>query len=529
MKKVWGLVAIATTAAACSSTENVGSSNEAITTIFTPEKNVTTSISPHCNGAAPGVETQETSAAWQAGSGDLRTSPSWLVGANDFCVGGLGLARAIDSGNTAPSWTSYCTMAVGSPTIPGCGPGGGDVPRASNVSGTVQQLAGPAGWQSDPYLATTRINFAPSGRDIVTYTALANSGVAQLQMIVTAISFDGGVTFPFNLYVNDSFGSGTGCDDGIQDQPAAAFDTTVFPPRLWVTWRHNGSGGTYGACTQFIDIDPNALTIKLGGTSSQPPQNVQNLDRTPFYGVGGLVVRAQNGRVTIVYSNSDHHYNCPSPPTNEMKWESVSSDTAGVTWTPSTLIRDSMTFAPCLMNNNYVNEIRSHGFINDATGDYYAALPVGKDTIEVWRSTDQGNTWGPAPVLTIPARSGNGSRAKPWLASDGAARLGLFWYESDTSTDMRVTPTFRAARNATTGLWDAQAAAGAVFLIDTASGPCNMNTEQCRTLGDYAGMAAKIHTTRAQKTYVPAWTAFPSGFPSVVGNERATAVSASVD
>ncbi len=323
-----------------------------------------------------------------------------------------------------------------------------------------------------------------------------------------------------NRYVNQGH-----CDDGVQDQPAAAFDTTVFPPRLWVAWRHNGSGGTYGACVQYFDIDPIARAVI---PSPNPPQEVQNLDRTPFYGVGGLIVRAQNSRVSLVYSNSDHHWDCPTSPDKEMKWFSVSSDDAGVSWTPSNLIRDTTTFAPCLAANNMSNEMRTFGFINDSSGDYYVALPVAKDQIEVWRSTTQGDSWLPGPVWTTFARGGSGSRAQPFLASDGASRLGLMYYETDTATDTRVTPRLVAATNAASGFWDPPQAAGSSFVIDTAAGPCSQNTQQCRTLGDYAGIAARVKNTRGP-TYLPAWTAFPPGRPNVVGEERATAVAATVN
>lgn len=55
VNKIGGLFAVVLTAAACSSMgENVGSSNEAITTVFTPEKNVTTGIAVNCGGTALG-------------------------------------------------------------------------------------------------------------------------------------------------------------------------------------------------------------------------------------------------------------------------------------------------------------------------------------------------------------------------------------------------------------------------------------------------------------------------------------------
>jgi hypothetical protein len=503
--------------------EDVGTSSAKITRVD-PAGPAMVSFNggPSCAGG-PGIEGSETSAVWAAGgTGDPAQgsqSPQWLVGLNSVCAPGLGgLGRAIDNGS-APSW-SYCNMIAAPPITTGCGPGGGSVPFATGFQNgnPITQTA----FAGDPYLASTRIAFTgPSGTfggDIVAYTNIAasNASGSNPNMVVAAVSFDSGLTFTSNLYVNEGH-----CDDGSQDQQAAAFDTTVFPPRLWVTWRWN-SKGTFGACVRGFTTDPSTRTI----TPLGPPTEVQNLDRTPFYGVGGLIVRAQNGRVSIVYSNSDHHYDCPSPPTNEMKFLSVSSDDNGVTWTPSTLILDTNTFAPCLANNNVSNEMRTFGFINDNLGDYYAAFLSAKDTIQIFLSHDQGNTWTPTPIHQI-GPGFNGSLIQPFLASDGASRIGLFFYGTDTATDTIITPTFEGAKNAVSNLWDPVTAAGPSFPIDVAGGPCSQNTNQCRTLGDYSGIAAKIFPGPQRQpplTYLPAWSAFPPGRPSVVGEERPTAV-----
>jgi len=210
-----------------------------------------------------------------------------------------------------------------------------------------------------------------------------------------------------------------------------------------------------------------------------------------------------------------------------MTWLSISSDDGGLTWGASATIRVSTTFEPCYANNNVADNLRSFGFINDNVGDYYAALSVAKDQIEVWRSNTQGDTWFTAPVWTIFARPGSGSRFFPFLASDGPSRIALHYYETDTQTDMQVTPMFEGARNAANALWDPPTPAAPSFIIDTASGPCTPGTQECRTLGDYVGMAAK-NQKRGVPTYLPAWTAFPPDSPNVVGNERVMAVSATV-
>lgn len=484
--------------AACSGDEHIGTVSEKVTTVD-PSQLVAPGP-PNCGGGGTGIVTAETNAVWSAVYPPTGVA-SWLVGVNDRCAGGVGLARASDTG--FPLTWNYCNLTTG------CGPGGGAVPPATDGMGITQ-----TGWVSDPFLASTRIN-----PDVVAYTSLANSNASGTNpnMVVAAISFDGGITFGTNIYVN----SGK-CGDGTQDQQAAAFDTTIYPPRLWVVWRWN-SKGTYGACSRYFDIDPVAQMV----LPSPPAQEVQNLDRTPFYGVGGLLVRGQNGRVTVVYSNSDHHYDCPTTPDKEMKWESVSSDDTGISWHPSVLIRDSMTFAPCQAANNMSNYMRTFGFINDNLGDYYVALPTAKATVEVWRSTDQGNSWGSGAIKTI--TGGAGSRIYPFLASDGASRIAIHYYSTDLATDTRITPIFEGAINAPNGAWDPETAVGPTFPIDTAAGPCTQNTPQCRTLGDYVGIAAKPYTVRGVKTYLPAWTQFPPGRPSIPSEERSTATRVSCD
>jgi hypothetical protein len=509
-------------AACSSSSESVGQSSERLTA-FEPPQVVSTAANFTCFGPA-GIETRETSAVWNAGGigpTGLPFSSSWLVGVVDECLGsggfaGNGLARAVDSGG-ALTWT-YCNFQNG------CGPGGGAVPMADD--GQSPPVIAQTGWANDPVLATTKINYGPEfgvGGDLVAYAGLAtsNAGGTNPNMVVASISFDGGVTFNKALYVNQNH-----CNDGTQDQETATFDTTVFPPRLWVGWRWNSSG-TYGACVQYFDVDPVAQQVHF---SPLPPQEVQNLDRTPFYGVGGIILRAQNGRVTMVYSNTDHHYDCPTNANKEVKWLSVSSDDQGQTWTPSTLIRDTKKFAPCLANNSATSIMRgTFGFTNDtSTGDYYAAVLAKKDTLEIYRSTDQGNTWSSSPIKTL--SGGVGSRMFPSLASDGPGRLGVQLFETDGATDTQVTPMFVGSTNAPGNVWDPEFATGPAFPIDNPGGPCSAGTLQCRTLGDYTGLGASVKAvgTQGLPSYIQAWPAF-FGAPSIDGNERVMAARGSLD
>ncbi len=484
-----------------------------------------------------GCESSQSSAVWNAGGTPVAAAPpippSWIVsfGSAGTLVGdqifpgetpiGLGgIARAVDGpGPLAWSLDDLSTVPAAH---------GDPLDIGSNTSTILL---------ADGVLASTRS--APSGGvDIVAYvttafgsdqtpTTTTHLAPVDPDMIVAIISFDGGVTFTQSVYVNEFHCNGL---TSSVDQPSAAFDTTVFPPRLWVAWRWNAEArtvlGTYGACTQFFDIDPIAKTV-LMPLPRPKPQEVQNLDRSPFQGIGGLVVQAQSGLVSIVYSNSDHHYDCPSS-TNEMKWLSVSSSDQGKHWTSSSLIRDTNSFAPCLANGNVENYKRTFGFINDAVGDYYVALPTAQDTVQVFRSIDQGTTWSP-PIHTL---SGNvGSRIHPTIASDGPGRIALHYYTTDIATDTFLTPVFIGSSNVALDFWDIERSVGPSFPIDHWTG-CAADTAgnllQCRTLGDYLGMGFKPHGPIVRDeppvfSYLPAWTAFSDNPISLLGSERVTA------
>lgn len=317
-------------------------------------------------------------------------------------------------------------------------------------------------------------------------------------------------------YVNEGL-----CNDGKQDQQAAAFDLDGVPApsaRLYVVWRYNAHPGqplgTYGACIRAADVDPvNRVITWLG-----QPSVVGNMTTEFGYGVGGLIVQAggagTSNRVTVVYSNSDHFYTCPAGGTQNMAWVAVSSDDWGMTWGPSVVIRSTNQFAPCLANDSMVNRQRTFGFVRDAAGDYYAALPVSRNSIEVWRSTNRGDTWTRMKVFS--GGTQYLERFWPTLASDAAGRVGIHYYTTDRATGTRITPMFVGLKNASTNNWDPETAIGPTFPAEVPQLPCTPKTTQCRVLGDYIGMAAKPRTLELQRTYLPAWSTFvgPSGTPN---------------
>lgn len=426
------------------------------------------------------------------------------------------LGRAPDVANLV--WT-YCDFRAASPN--GCGPGAGPVGWATGfINGAaISQYA----FDGDPYLASTRRN-----PEVVVYTNIGSSNwisANQYDMVVAAFSWDSGVTFSDvgtpTQYVNEG-----ACNEGKQDQQAVTFDLDGVPPplaRAYVVWRHK-QAGTYGGCIRAADVDPVGHVITWLG----PPNVIQNMTVELGYGIGGAIVQAggagTSNRVTVVYSNSDHFYTCPSGGTQNMAWVAVSSDDWGQTWGPSVVIRATNLFEPCLANNSMVNRNRTFGFLRDAAGDYYAALPVSKKVIDVFRSTNRGDTW------TRIARFNEntvGSRFWPTLASDAAGRLGMHYYVTDKATDTRITPMFVGWRNAPMNDHDPETAVGLTFLSQVPQLPCSPSTNDCRTLGDYIGMAAKPRTGEMQKTYLPAWTKFVGA--SQVGNEQPFATRVRMD
>jgi hypothetical protein len=437
---------------------------------------------------------------------------AWLVAMNDNCQGNtkaVALSRASDTSGTTLNWT-FCNFSTAAPG--GCGPGGGPVPLATGVRSG--QNISQQTWAGDPVMASTRGAYGPN--DIVALVNMATSnypGTNIDDMIVVALSFDGGLTFSQTIYANQGH-----CNDGSQDQPAIAFDTSNFPPRLLVTWRYNAHPGqpdnSYGACTQFFDIDPN--THQVFG-QPQLPQEVQNLNRQPFRGVGGLAIQGLNGRISIVYSNTDYVPGCPSSPI-DVGFYHVSSDNGGLTWSQSVLIRDATTFAPCVANNSVAQSQRVFGFVQDSLY-YHAAFPVSKTSIEVFSSSNKGNTW----QLKKTISGGNiGSRFFVSLASDATDRVAASYYETDAQTDTGIIPMIDGATSVLNNVWNGETTTGPSFLTDPGCIPC-------RTLGDYAGIASKPRQSRLQKTYLPAWISFPPGRPSNGLEPRGTATRASVD
>jgi hypothetical protein len=338
----------------------------------------------------PGIAGSETSMAFSPGVPGV-LGPTTIVQFNDFSGGSL-FGWSWWDGTV---WT-YCNAVT-----PNCGGPGVTVPLAP----------GQQNWRGDPGIAA-----APDQSGVVVATQLANSiaDTGKPNMVVASLSFDGGRTFSSTVQVNSNR-----CDGGDQDQQDVSVDPTTSPPTFWFVWRHNGSAGTgagtYGACVRGGTVNTATRTITWLG----PAEDVEHLDRTPFWGVGGLVVQAGGGYLSVGYSNTDHIFNDCSGG-KQVRWFTVTSANNGVDWGSSREVYDTRLFGWCAAGNRLLNTLRAFDFIRDATGSYWFALHDSPGTVRVFLSIDNGTSWTERTVL------GSGTDLLfPTLATDPATRVGV--------------------------------------------------------------------------------------------------------
>jgi len=403
--------------------------------------------------STPPEASSETSITFSPGSAG-GPSGTVVVQFNDFAIGESVFGWSWSADGT--SWND-CDA-----TMSGCGGSGAMVPMAPNQQN----------WRGDPGIAAD-----PSQPGVVVATNLANSSNDQgnPNMVVASLSFDGGRTFTSTLQVNDQ-----SCSSGDQDQQAIAFDPTTSPATVWIAWRHNGAAGTgtgtYGACVRGGTVNTTTRTIDWLGDA----QDVENLDRTPFYGVGGLLVQAGEGAVTVMYSNSDHIFDdCSSD--KQIRWFTVTSFNDGVDWTASHEIYDTDSFDWCSFSGASQNGLRAFGFVRDPGGTYWAAVHDSHESIRVFMSDDYGFTWAAVHrELISPSRS----FLFPTLGADASGRILLSFYESDsTDTDVRRAVVAGAGFFDPTS-WSGPAPTGVSPFFDAPSGTAN------RAMGDYDSISA---------------------------------------
>lgn len=413
-------------------------------------------------------------------------------------------------------------------------------------------------WLGDPVVAAAprrAVNSTspPSAGGIVAASMLGSSGPSKQDMVLLSWSTDGGATFRQTVQVNGGADTGNfNCNNGKVDQPHFAFDASDPSAAFYIVWRYRSNGGLmYGACIRAGYFD----------TTTSPPQliwinssyEIQNLNREPFWGVGGLMVSpyalGPNGDgvsephgVTVVYSYTDNfHTDCPA--TADMQWYSVTTNNYGASWSNSNQIYDATSFVPCTPANKYVRVNRgTFGVARDEnSGTLQVVVNDTQNTALAFNSSDEGSSWSPHNPHIIYHPTG---LYQPVVSTDFGGAVAVFFYGVDDRflaggtplTGAMMTPYITADRNVNqpppnppATVWSFPQPVGNSFAAVTLK-PCNSDSD-CPAVfagnngphciaggcvaqrlggagGDYQGMAAipAGFVDGATNRFNPAWT-----------------------
>ena len=369
-----------------------------------------------------------------------------------------------------------------------------DVTQPACTGGLNPLAPGQFNWRGDPAIAA-------EGRrsGVVVAVNMANSvdhpTDVEPDMVVAALSTDGGRTFTRSFEVT----SGKPCADGNQDQPAIAVDNATTPPTFYVAWR-NATSGPSGACVQAFTVDRLNQVINFIGTATE----VTNLDRSPFYGVGGLLLQANAGVLTLMYSNTDHRfYDCSSG--LEVKWFTTTSTDYGVHWDHNTEIYDTHNFTWCATSSGVYRGKRDFGFARGSDGTYWAAVNDTAGTIRIFSTTDPTTAWTPGPTMILT------EAWQPTVVVDENNTVGVSFFGTDLS-DTQISMYF-TAKTLTSG-WSLPVSLTAPFGLP-APVPGTVNVE----LGDFLVNAAVPSAfSPSHGTFLNAWTdesRFGAGNPEI--------------
>lgn len=416
-----------------------------------------------CPSEVPSPETvvspgAETSMAYVSGLSGV-APPTWLAAFNG---GASGHGWALST-NDGASWTAFdaWTPGTGGPTA---GTPMNIIPPG--LPGQGVDSAGRPVWAGDPAIAAS-----PDGT-VVAMANLACGGlpcgtIAAVNAVVVSLSYDGGRTFPQSFQVNSK-----GCSDGQQDQETIAFDSTADLvtgngqlPELWIGFRHRGGEIPllWGACVRGARIDPQAQTL----TWLNPATDIATLDRDFGRGVGGLVIQARDGIVSLMYSNTDYFGRngagnpiCPIGGSGQVRWFLTESTDDGASWTGAEYIAGPATL-PCFVSGVEIG-IRNFGFAQSPQGMQYFAVPANEvsprgspEAIDIWR---RDRSLGAQPPLILDGQVQGGTAAGgnpvfwPTLAADSIGRVALLWGSGVgiSSTNVQYHMTYRD----TAGVWD---------------------------------------------------------------------------
>ncbi len=454
--------------------------------------------------------------AYVSSSNGVGVPSTWLVAYNDGGFGAVypgtmpsgwpnspnGWAFSIDDGTT---WTRSNAYAVGSGGPVGWGPFHVIPPAPGQGLQTVDSAGNTAPlWAGDPTVAVS-----PDG----TVVALANLALAKpgssTDRVVVSLSYDGGRTFPQSFLVND-----TGCYDGIQDQPTIAFDpardvSSEQSPEFWIAFRHSGVGaGFFGACARGARIDPDARTLSW----LRPADAIDGLNRQFAQDVGGLVVQARAGIVSVMYADTSFFgrggiSSCSGTSNGTVSWFINESTDNGDNWSNAEYIAGPATIQ-CFVSGVEVG-LRSFAFAQDSSGMQYFAVPAGSDggrSVDIWR---RDRAAGPASPLLFDARIHNrGSNGIffPTLAADSIGRIGLLWGSQINASAPQIE--YRMTSRGLARGWDP---IGVSLTPPGGLLPVVLLGQGEGSDGDYAGIAGRtsdvlVSASATREDFVGAWT-----------------------
>jgi hypothetical protein len=313
----------------------------------------------------------------------------------------------------------------------------------------------------------------------VAYVAVYTTSTPDTQIAIVG-SHDGGATFgaatnQVRSVTADGGGAGQGCNNGPSRSPTVAVDMTtasaVFPnpptptPTFWVAWGHNGAG-TFGGCVRTYQFDSSGNLSAAGAAAggftidNMAPEALGDSQ-------GALIIQANDGMATVVYSNQDHvpstTADCGSD--TSIGWGAVST-TNGDDWTDHSEVFHTSNFAWCTVtdgsafpgNPKVIKGRREFDFIIAPDGNSYVAINDAKDSIRLFMSTTRGvkvngmgapndspwrefcpnnaSNWtdpGIHPCGTgwFPGEGGTTEEVfRPTLSADGNSGVALMWYQT---------------------------------------------------------------------------------------------------
>jgi hypothetical protein len=311
-------------------------------------------------------------------------------------------------------------------------------------------------WQraSDPWVA-----FGPGHRAY--YASLAFDESRPDNSIVVSTSTDGGSTFGDPVTVHRPRGT------DFDDKEAVVIDTYPTSPflgRVYVTWDMVRDG----------DGQPLLFSWSAdGGESFSPPVTIRE-----GVNLGVVPVVAPGGVVHLVWGNF--------APFDRVELLTARSDDGGATWSAPLHVEDAFAAG---VQGMRVGDGLASAAVDRRNGTLYVVWEDARNTgrvdqIMISRSTDGGESWSPAEVISD--GPDNAASFTPAVAVDGKGRVGVTYYslrndpDRTFGVDLYVTVssnggrTFGASRRISQATWDATFAA----------------FSRGKFLGDYQGLVA---------------------------------------